>query len=47
MASPKQPRTRIMNISLDLPVGTWRDITTTELKKINHLIGDSSKTYDK
>jgi len=39
-------RTRIMNISLDLPVGKWRDLTADELKEINRLVADSSKTYN-
>jgi len=38
-------RTRIMNVSLDVPVGKWRDITTAELKEINRLVSSSSKTH--
>jgi 23S rRNA pseudouridine2604 synthase len=40
----KLKRIRIMNVSLDLPVGKWRDLTTKELKEINRLVADSSKT---
>ena len=39
-------RTRIMNISLDLPVGKWRDLTKNELTEINRLVADSTKTFD-
>ncbi len=39
-------RIRIMNISLDVPVGEWRFISTEELKEINHLVENSSKTFD-
>lgn len=42
----KLKRTRIMNVELDVPVGTWRDITTEELKEINRLVADSAKTHD-
>ncbi|MFS4456301.1 23S rRNA pseudouridine(2604) synthase RluF [Maribacter sp. 2304DJ31-5] len=41
----KLKRIRIMNVHLDLPVGTWRDITTDELREINRLVNDSSKTH--
>ncbi|MGB0896490.1 MAG: 23S rRNA pseudouridine(2604) synthase RluF [Flavobacteriaceae bacterium] len=40
----KLKRVRIMNISLDVPVGKWRDLTPTELEEINRLVSDSSKT---
>ncbi len=40
----KLKRVRIMNISLDMPVGKWRDLTKEELKEINTLVSDSSKT---
>ncbi|MFD0964937.1 23S rRNA pseudouridine(2604) synthase RluF [Pseudofulvibacter geojedonensis] len=40
----KLKRVRIMNISLDVPVGKWRDITPKELKELNRLTEDSSKT---
>lgn len=42
----KLKRIRIMNISLDIPVGKWRDFTDTELGEINLLIQDSDKTND-
>ncbi len=42
----KLKRIRIMNISLDIPVGEWRDLTNKELKEINRLVADSSKTFD-
>jgi len=38
-------RIRIMNITLDIPLGKWRDITSSELKEINKLISTSSKTH--
>ena len=39
-------RIRIMNITLDIPVGKWRYLTEEELKEINRLVATSSKTYD-
>lgn len=39
-------RIRIMNVSLDIPVGKWRDLTDHELKEINRLVSASSKTHD-
>lgn len=42
----KLKRTRIMNISLDMPIGKWRDLTTDELKEINKLVADSTKTHN-
>lgn len=42
----KLKRVRIMNISLDMPVGKWRDLTADELKEINRLVSSSSKTID-
>lgn len=42
----KLKRIRIMNIPLDVPVGKWRYLTTKELKGINQLVSDSSKTHD-
>ncbi len=39
-------RVRIMNVNLDIPVGQWRDLTEAELKEINRLVADSSKTHD-
>ncbi|MFY0608486.1 MAG: 23S rRNA pseudouridine(2604) synthase RluF [Cyclobacteriaceae bacterium] len=40
-------RTRIMNISLDMPVGDWRDLTESELSEIMKLVEHSSKTQKK
>lgn len=42
----KLKRIRIMNITLDLPVGKWRLLTEKELKEINRLVSTSSKTHD-
>ncbi|WP_273566380.1 23S rRNA pseudouridine(2604) synthase RluF [Maribacter halichondriae] len=39
-------RIRIMNVTLDIPVGKWRDLTESELLEINRLVSDSSKTHD-
>jgi 23S rRNA pseudouridine2604 synthase len=39
-------RIRIINISLDLPVGRWRDLTDSEIKELNTLIEPSSKTQE-
>ncbi len=39
-------RIRIMNISLDIPVGKYREFTKEELRDLNNLLGDSSKTHD-
>lgn len=39
-------RVRIMNVSLDVPVGTWRDLTSEELIEINELVASSTKTHD-
>jgi len=41
----KLKRVRIMNISLDLPVGKWRDFTSDELKALHSLLMDSAKTH--
>ncbi|MEH6705601.1 23S rRNA pseudouridine(2604) synthase RluF [Galbibacter orientalis] len=38
-------RIRIMNVSLDVPVGEWRYLTKEELKEINTLTEESKKTY--
>lgn len=40
----KLKRIRIMNISLDLPVGKWRYISDYEMEELNRLLVDSSKT---
>lgn len=42
----KLKRVRIMNVNLDMPVGKWRDLTVEELKEINRLVSDSSKTHE-
>jgi len=41
----KLKRIRIMNVKLDIPVGKWRYLTAAELKEINRLVTDSSKTH--
>jgi len=38
-------RIRIMNISLDVPVGKYREFTHEELTELNRLLEDSSKTH--
>lgn len=42
----KLERLRIMNIQLDIKLGEWRYLTDQELKEINQLLVDSSKTFD-
>jgi 23S rRNA pseudouridine2604 synthase len=37
---------RIINISLDIPVGHYRDLTEAEIKELNELIEPSSKTEE-
>lgn len=39
-------RIRIINISLDVPVGRYRDLTNAEIKELNQLIAPSSKTEE-
>jgi 23S rRNA pseudouridine2604 synthase len=39
-------RTRIMNINLDVPLGEWRYLNEQEIKEINEMLADSSKTYE-
>ena len=39
-------RIRIINISLDVPVGRFRDLTDAEIKELNELIEPSSKTEE-
>ena len=40
-------RTRIMNVTLaHLPVGKWRDLTAEEMKIIDNLIANSTKTEE-
>jgi 23S rRNA pseudouridine2604 synthase len=42
----KLKRVRIMNITLDMPVGHWRDLTKKELSDINRSVSTSSKTFE-
>lgn len=42
----KLKRIRIMNIHLDVPVGKWRNLTAAEMKDLQNLLLDSSKTFD-
>ena len=42
----KLHRTRIMNVTLDLEVGQYRNLTVKELNEINRLVEDSAKTFD-
>ncbi len=39
-------RVRIMNIKLDVPTGTYRELTKEELLELNGLLENSSKTFD-
>ncbi|WP_179005369.1 23S rRNA pseudouridine(2604) synthase RluF [Winogradskyella forsetii] len=39
-------RVRIMNIKLDMPLGTYRELTKEEFKTLTKLISESTKTYD-
>ncbi|MDP2160237.1 MAG: 23S rRNA pseudouridine(2604) synthase RluF [Flavobacterium sp.] len=39
-------RIRIINISLDIPVGRYRDLTAAEITELNQLIEPSSKTEE-
>lgn len=39
-------RIRIINISLDIPVGKYRELTTEELRELNRLIAPSLKTEE-
>lgn len=39
-------RVRIMNVTLDIGKGKWRDLTNKELVEINRLVAESKKTYD-
>ena len=38
-------RVRIMNIKLDVPVGKYREFTKEEIKTLNTLLEDSTKTF--
>jgi 23S rRNA pseudouridine2604 synthase len=43
----KLNRIRIMNVTLDkLKIGSWRNLTSKELRKINDLINNSGKTEE-
>lgn len=42
----KLKRIRIMNVTLDIPVGKWRDLTQEELAEIHRLVSSSSKTHE-
>ena len=42
----KLRRVRIMNIKLDIPVGTYRDFTAKELNQINQSVEHSIKTFE-
>jgi len=42
----KLKRVRIMNVSLDIPLGKWRHLKSEELAEINRLVSASSKTQD-
>lgn len=39
-------RIRIMNIKLDIPVGTWREFTPPELNELNDMLSDSKGDFD-
>ena len=39
-------RIRIMNISLDLPTGKYREFTKQEISELNELLKNSSKIFD-
>ncbi|MBN8567573.1 MAG: 23S rRNA pseudouridine(2604) synthase RluF [Flavobacteriales bacterium] len=39
-------RTRIINITLDIPVGRYRELNDVEIKELNQLIEPSSKTEE-
>ena len=42
----KLKRVRIMNIKLDMPLGTYRDLTKQELKDLNGLLEESENAVD-
>lgn len=42
----KLKRIRIMNVSLDIPIGQWRYLTEEEVEQINQLSVNSTKTHD-
>ncbi len=43
----KLKRVRIMNVTLDIPVGKWRYLTPIEIEELNVLLVDSTKTFEK
>ena len=43
----KLKRVRIMNVKLDIPIGTYREFTYKELNQINQLVKNSIKTFEK
>lgn len=38
-------RTRIMNIKLDMPIGSYRELTQNEMGELNELLEGSTKTF--
>ncbi len=42
----KLKRVRIMNVKLDIPHGTYRDLTKEELDELDRLTSQSSKTFN-
>ena len=42
----KLKRVRIMNVSLDVGIGKYRNLTKKELEEIYRLTEDSSKTHE-
>lgn len=42
----KLKRIRIMNILLDVPVGRYRNLTSSELEELDRLTGESTKTEE-
>lgn len=42
----KLKRVRIMNVTLDIPHGTYRDLTKEELQELDRLTSQSSKTLN-
>jgi 23S rRNA pseudouridine2604 synthase len=42
----KLKRVRIMNITLDVPIGKWRYLSPDEILVINSMVADSAKAID-
>ena len=42
----KLKRIRIMNITLDIDLGKYRELTESEINSIKELVLDSNKTFD-